>query len=76
MLEHAVEYIKTTITRLPNFYATRETTHFEDTPSQEAVYRSGNRPIGGGMRAMRAPGMAVTMTDYRSLRSTGTLQQL
>jgi len=71
MLEHAVEYIKTTITRLPNFYATRETTHFEDTPSQEAVYRSGNNPIGAGMRAMRAPGIAVTMTDYRSLRSTG-----
>ena len=72
ILEHAVEYIKTTLTRLPNFYATRETTHFEDTPSQEAVSRSGNNPIGAGMRAMRAPGIAVAMTDYRSLRGKGT----
>ena len=72
MLEHAVEYIKTTITRLPNFYATRETTHFEDTPSQEAVSRIGNNPTGTGMRAMRAPGIAVAMTDYKSLRSTAT----
>ncbi len=73
MLEHAVEYIKTTIRRLPNFYATRETTHFEDTPSQEAVSRIGNNnPTGTGMRAMRAQGIAVAMTDYKSLRSTGT----
>src|ERR1039458_325353 len=33
MLELAGEYVKSTITRLPNFIATRETTHFEDTPS-------------------------------------------
>jgi hypothetical protein len=72
MLEHAVEYIKTTIRRLPNFYATRETAHFEDTPSQEAVSRIGNNPTGTGMRAMRAPGIAVAMTDYKPLRSTGT----
>ena len=72
MLEHAAEYIKTTIKRLPNFYATRETTHFEDTPSQETVSRVGNSSTGSGMRAMRVPGIAVAMTDYRSLRSTGT----
>jgi hypothetical protein len=72
MLEHAAEYIKTTIKRLPNFYATRETTHFEDMPSQEAVSRVGNNPTGTGMRAMRVPGIAVAMTDYRSLHSTGT----
>lgn len=71
MLEHAVEYVKTTITRLPVFYATRETTHFEDTPSQEAVYKSGYNPKGTGMGAMRAPGIAITMTDYKSLHSTG-----
>src|SRR5580692_582136 len=35
MLEMAAEYVKTTITRLPNFIATRETTHFEDNPSMQ-----------------------------------------
>jgi hypothetical protein len=33
MLALASEYVSTTMTRLPNFYATRLTTHFEDMPS-------------------------------------------
>jgi len=33
MLALASEYVNTTMTRMPNFYATRLTTHFEDMPS-------------------------------------------
>jgi hypothetical protein len=76
MLTLATEYVKSTMTRLPNFYATRETTHFEDTPSQIAVYRSGSNPTGTGMRAMRAPVVAITMTDYKALRSAGTYSEM
>jgi len=37
MLWMAVQYVRTTISRLPDFYATRETTHFEDTLPQHAI---------------------------------------
>lgn len=37
MFDLAVEYVRTTMTRLPNFDAKRETTHFEDAPSVEKV---------------------------------------
>jgi hypothetical protein len=36
MLRLAVEYVNTTMTRMPNFYATRSTQHFEDQPAQQA----------------------------------------
>ena len=59
MLQLAVDYVKTTINRLPNFYATRETTHFEDSPSQHAGYAG-------------IPGLAAGRSDSRPLHSTGT----
>jgi hypothetical protein len=72
MLALASEYVKTTITRLPNFIATRETTHFEDTPSLETVIAGGSNTVGLRSRAMRGPGMTVSSTEYKSLHSTGS----
>jgi hypothetical protein len=72
MLALAADYVKTTITRLPNFIATRETTHFEDTPSLETVIASGSNIVGLRSRAMRGPGMTVSSTEYKSLHSTGS----
>ncbi len=37
MFDLAVEYVRATMTRLPNFSANRETMHFEDAPSVEKV---------------------------------------
>ena len=71
MLALAAAYVKTTITRLPNFFATRQTTHFEDTPSQQAV--TGQPGAGGSiLRAMRTLSIAINSTEYKSLHSTGS----
>jgi hypothetical protein len=70
MLELASEYVKTTTKRLPNFIATRETTHFEDTPSLQVVVAGGGNMM--GTRAMRGPAITVSSTEYKSLHSTGT----
>ena len=43
MLAQAIEYARETISRLPNFSATRDTTRFEE--KQAAVLPSGTRPI-------------------------------
>jgi hypothetical protein len=72
MLEHAVEYIKTTMTRLPNFYVTRETTHFEETLSQHATSSMAPAAMGtrsGGM-PVQTSGVS-TATEVKALHSTG-----
>ena len=70
MLALASEYVRTTTRRLPNFIATRETTHFEDTPSQQVMVDSGGGAM--GMHARRAAGISVSSTEYKSLHSTGS----
>ena len=48
----AAEYVKTTFSQLPNFYAKRDTTQFEDEPSVEQLQTSwGKSPI-------RTPGLS------------------
>lgn len=72
MLELASEYVKNTTTRLPNFTATRVTTHFEDTPAQQSIYASRMNVLGSGTRGMRGTGITVNSTEYKSLHSTGS----
>jgi hypothetical protein len=80
MLEMAAEYVKTAITRLPNFIATRETTHFEDTPSMQAPISSGPIMVGRMARSLgtvggtvgSTTGPSMSSTEYKSLHSTGT----
>lgn len=64
MLLKTVEYINSTITRLPDFYATRKVEHFEDTPARPAVYNRG---------AGRNQGSALSTveTSYEPLHNTG-----
>ena len=70
MLELAGEYVKTTITQLPNFLATRETTHFENTPSFATWTVGGADAMRS--RAMRGTGISVGNSEYKSLHSTGS----
>jgi VWFA-related protein len=75
MLALAEDYVKLTTVRLPNFYATRETTHFEDTLSHRAEYTyAGSAAMGtqGSLRGLptQTPGQGST-TEYRGLHSTG-----
>jgi VWFA-related protein len=75
MLALAEDYVRLTTVRLPNFYATRETTHFEDTLSHRAEYTyAGSTTMGtqGSLRGLptQTPGQGST-TEYRGLHSTG-----
>jgi hypothetical protein len=64
MLALAADYVRTTMTRLPNFYATRTTTHFEDEP-QQLVGDAGNA-------LMRGLGSSFGRDQPKPLRRTGT----
>ena len=75
MLALAEDYVKLTTVRLPNFYATRETTHFEDSLSHRAEYTyAGSAAMGtqGSLRGLptQTPGQGSTI-EYRGLHSTG-----
>ena len=69
MLSLANDYIKTTMTRMPNFSATRETTHFEDAPSQDQMTASA--PASSGWR-VRPLGISIGRTEAKPLHSTGS----
>lgn len=77
MLALVTDYVQSATTRLPNFYAKRETTHFEDEPSQLALLQPGQSASSmagvqsriGGIN-MGGPGSGVT--NYVPLRATGT----
>jgi hypothetical protein len=71
MLWLAVEYVRTTITRLPNFYANRETTHFENPPSQRAEFAAGSSFAGGAANAARTPEVTVPAAEYKTLHEVG-----
>ena len=70
MLALALDYVKTEIRRLPNFYATRETMHFEYAPSQQSTSAS-PASFGSAVRNMRVPGLAIGRTESKPLHSTG-----
>lgn len=53
ILRQAVQYAENTMSRLPDFFATRETTHFEDTLSRHAASTVQEGPSGG-------PGIGLT----------------
>lgn len=72
MLEMAAAYVKDTITRLPNFIATRETTHFEDNPSMLTGVSGAQLMVGTIGHSIRALGPSMSSTEYKSLHSTGT----
>ena len=74
MLAMAAEYVKTTITRLPNFIATRETTHFEDAPATQSPVANAPMMLGMSTRSMRQPvgSPSVSNTELKGLHSTGT----
>jgi len=67
MLAKAVDYANKTITRLPNFYATRQTEHYEDNPAQETIDRSNSTMIGRGARMGMSPGQS----EYVPMHSFG-----
>jgi hypothetical protein len=63
MLSRTIDYASKTIRALPNFMATRETIHFEDTPSHQV-----GDHLGMGAYSTR---MAGDQIDYQPLHVTG-----
>ncbi len=74
MLALAVDYVRLTTARLPDFYATRETTHFADTLTHHTdySYSPSTAMSGHGVPAVpvQTPDGGATM-EYRGLHSTG-----
>ena len=71
MLSRTIDYASKTIRALPNFMATRETIHFEDTPPKELVAQGGAVGSGSVVRSMRSASVTTQETEYQPLHSTG-----
>ncbi len=70
-LSEAIEYAGKALSRLPNFYATRETVHFEDTLPKQTY----QQPVSGAgrssMRSMSlAAPVAASVLEYEPLHRT------
>lgn len=70
MIERMTEYAAKTINRLPNFYATRVTHYFEDTPAHETLGHM-SMMTGRGMRASAMPSVNSDAVDYQPMHPTG-----
>jgi VWFA-related protein len=75
MVSMALEYVRTTMVRLPDFYATRETMHFEDALMRREQYAYAGSTAMDAHASLtdlpkQTPGMGTT-TEYRGLHSTG-----
>jgi hypothetical protein len=76
ILSRVIEYVRTTIHQLPNFFATRSTTHFDDTPvmvKMTSVIMSGSGKFAGnsvttsaspGLRLLHGVSMAAILVTY------------
>ena len=64
MLSKAIDFADQTFTRLPNFYATRQTERFEDTPPRQAVEHTDMAAPGRGMRAGSMPSVSTRQSEY------------
>ena len=69
MLALASEYVKSTVARLPDFSALRETTHFEDTPSQETLMPMASSASKWHTHPL---GIPIGRNEEKPLRCTGT----
>jgi VWFA-related protein len=76
MVAMAVDYVRLTTARLPDFYATRETTHFEDTLTRKTDYSyapsmgMSEHPTMGSALPV-ASGGGSSIAEYRGLHSAG-----
>jgi hypothetical protein len=71
MLSRTVDYAARTLRSLPNFMATRETTHFEDTPPQQRTENAGSIASGATSSTLNSVNLATKTTEYQPLHSTG-----
>ena len=70
MLSRVIDYAAKVIPTLPDFMATRETIHFEDSPPREHIEASG-AGTGADYHTMRTENFSTAMTKYEPLHVTG-----
>ena len=73
MISMAVEYVKETFSRLPNFLATRATIHFEDEPTREQVTMPG---MTSGATHWIPVEFASSVTSARPLHKSATFSAI
>jgi hypothetical protein len=71
MLEKANDFVNKTFSRLPNFYATRKTEHFEDTPAHQTLENISMPATGRGVRSGGMPSVSSEITQYRPMHTSG-----
>jgi hypothetical protein len=71
MLEKANDFVNKTFSRLPNFYATRKTEHFEDTPAHQTLENIGMPATGRGVRSAGGPSVSSEISQYRPMHGSG-----
>lgn len=71
MLAKAIDYVNKTFSRLPNFYATRKTQHFEDTPPHQTLGRLNMPATGRGARSGGIPNVSSELSQYEPMHSSG-----
>lgn len=71
IFSRAIDYAARTLSKLPNFYATRETTHFEDTLPQQTFEQLGPSGVRQGSRPMSLGNVAVGQSGYEPMHKTG-----
>jgi hypothetical protein len=71
ILSRAIGYAAKSLSRLPNFYAIRETTHFEDTPPQQTFVQSSASGSRWG-RPASMENLPAGQSAYEPLHKTGT----
>jgi len=72
MMTVALDYVKTATRQMPNFLATRGTTHFEDNPTPASESRSLPMSIESAARAIRVPGYTSGRSESKPMHITGT----
>lgn len=70
MLSRTIDYAAKTIHNLPNFIATRQTIHYEDSPAEQHIVASGASP-GSNYHTMRTENFSTDITKYEPLHVTG-----
>ncbi len=71
MLDKTIDYVSKTVSRLPNFYATRQTEHFEDTPPRETIDHL-NAPMSGRQfGAHGVPSVSTGESEYVPMHPAG-----
>ncbi|HEV2487958.1 MAG TPA: hypothetical protein VGT08_20730 [Terracidiphilus sp.] len=71
MLAKAIDYVNKTFSRLPNFYATRKTEHFEDTPPNQTLEHLTMPATGRGTRSGGMPSVSSEVSQYGPMHSSG-----